>query len=71
MKDLVDVGAEIKKLADQKKQLEGWIKGSEGKLKNPGFLAKAPDNVVKEAQEHLDDLKAKLVRTEELIKTLQ
>ncbi len=71
LKDLVDIGAEIKKLETQKKQFEGWIKGSEGKLKNPGFLAKAPENVVKEAQEHLDDLKTKLTRTEELIKSLQ
>ncbi len=70
LKGLVDVDAELKKLEVQKKQIEGWIRGSEGKLSNPGFLAKAPENVVKEAQAHLDDLKAKLARVEDLIKSL-
>ena len=70
LKGLIDVDAELKKLEVQKKQLEGWIRGSEGKLSNPGFLAKAPEKVVKEAQEHLDGLKEKLARVEELIKSL-
>lgn len=70
LKDLVDVNNELKKLTDQKKQLQGWIKGSEAKLSNQGFLAKAPENVINEAKEHLDGLKLKLARTEELIASL-
>jgi valyl-tRNA synthetase len=70
LKGLVDVDAELKKLTEQKKQIEGWIRGSEGKLSNAGFLAKAPEKVVKEAQEHLAELKDKLVRVEDLIKSL-
>jgi len=70
LKGLIDVESELKKLNDQKKQIEGWIKGSEAKLSNKSFVDKAPENVVREAQAHCEDLKQKLVRVNELITSL-
>ena len=70
LKGLIDVEAELKKLNEQKKQLEGWIKGSESKLNNKSFVDKAPENVVREAQTHCEELKQKLIRVNELITSL-
>jgi valyl-tRNA synthetase len=70
LKGLIDIEAELKKLNEQKKQLEGWIKGSEAKLSNKSFVDKAPENVVREAQAHCEDLKQKLVRVNDLIASL-
>jgi valyl-tRNA synthetase len=68
---LIDIDAERKKMQLQKEQLLGWIKGSEAKLNNPGFVDKAPENVVREAKVYYEDLKQKLVRTNELIDSLK
>jgi len=67
---LIDVSAEIAKLKKQQQQLEGWIKASKAKLGNPGFVAKAPENVIKEAQEHLADMEQKLTRVVAMIEAL-
>jgi valyl-tRNA synthetase len=70
LKGLIDIEAELKKLNEQKKQIEGWIKGSEAKLNNKSFVDKAPENVIREAQAHYEELKQKLVRVNELITSL-
>ncbi|MCP3967537.1 MAG: valine--tRNA ligase [Lentisphaerae bacterium] len=71
LKGLIDLDDEMKKLGKQKKQIIGWIKGSEAKLSNERFLSKAPEKVVTEAKEHLEGLKHKLQRVGELIAALQ
>ncbi len=71
LKGLIDVEAELKKLNEQQKQLEGWIKGSEAKLNNKSFVDKAPESVVREAQVHCAELKQKLIRVNELISSLR
>ena len=58
-------------LKKQKAELEGWIKGSQAKLSNEKFVAKAPEAVVQAAREHLQELEGKLQRTLELINALQ
>ena len=70
LKGVIDVEAETAKLNKQKKELLGWIKGSEAKLGNPGFLAKAPPKVVEDAKTHLAEMKEKLARVEEALKSL-
>ncbi len=63
--------AETAKLNKQKKELLGWIKGSEAKLNNQGnFLAEAPPKVVEDARAHLAEMKDKLARVEEALKSL-
>ncbi len=70
LKDVIDVAAEAAKLAKQKQELDTWISRSEAKLSNQGFVAKAPAKVVEEAKAHLEEMKARRVRVEELIASL-
>ena len=71
--DLVDVEKELKRLTKDKEGIEREIKRTEGMLNNPGFLAKAPEQLVAKEREKLETNKAMLVslaaRIEEL-KTL-
>ncbi|MCK5843816.1 MAG: class I tRNA ligase family protein, partial [Victivallales bacterium] len=71
LEGLVDLDAERAKLAKQKKELEGWIKGSMSKLSNEKFVSKAPEKVVDEARAKLADMRAKLARVEENIASLR
>jgi len=48
MGELVDKEKETERLTKEKQQLESEIKRVEGKLNNPGFVAKAPEKVVEE-----------------------
>ena len=68
---LIDIDEELKKLNNQQKQLEGWIKGSRSKLENEKFLSKAPEDVVAAAREHLEELEQKFERVTKLIVALQ
>ena len=68
---LIDVDAEIVKLDKEKKQILGWIKGSEAKLSNERFVQNAPEQVVEDARTHLAELKDKLTRVDELLCTLK
>lgn len=68
---LIDIPEELKKLRKQQGELEGWIKGSKAKLGNAGFVAKAPEAVVKAAEEHLAELEGKLERVRDLIRSLE
>lgn len=70
LEGLVDVEAEKAKLEKQKKELEGWIKGSKGKLSNPNFTEKAPEKVVNAARAKLAEMEEKLERVEEMIAAL-
>ena len=52
--ELVDVEKELKRLEKDKKSLEGEIARASGKLSNPGFLSKAPANLVKQEKTKLE-----------------
>ncbi len=58
--DLVDKEKEMERLLKEKEHLEAEIKRVEGKLNNPGFVAKAPQKVV-------DEEKAKEVKYREML----
>ena len=58
--DLVDKEKETERLLKEKEHLEAEIKRVEGKLNNPGFVAKAPQKVV-------DEEKAKEVKYREML----
>ena len=51
--ELVDVEKELKRLEKDKKSLEGEIARASGKLSNPGFLSKAPANLVEQEKTKL------------------
>ena len=48
----------------QKKELLGWIKGTEARLNNPGFVSRAPQKVIDDTKAQLESLKEKLQRVE-------
>ena len=70
LEGLIDVEAEKAKLEKQKKELEGWIKASNGKLANKNFVDKAPAKVVDAAKAKLQEMEEKLQRVIEMIKAL-
>jgi len=67
---LIDVEAERAKLKKELADIEKWIAGTAGKLKNERFVANAPEQVVANARAQLADLEAKKQRTEELLAAL-
>jgi len=71
LEGLIDIEEELKKLNKQKKELEGWIKGSMAKLSNQKFLNNAPEKVVSAAKGHLEEMRQKLERVEQLISDLK
>ena len=58
--ETVDIEAERKRAAERVKVLQAEIKRAEGKLANQGFVAKAPEAVVKAERDKLDKLKKEL-----------
>jgi len=62
--ELVDVEKELKRLEKEKANALAEIERAKAKLDNPGFVGKAPQKVI-------DDVRAALVRNEELLKKLQ
>ncbi len=67
---LIDVEAERAKLKKELADINKWIAGTAGKLKNERFVANAPEQVVANARAQLTDLEAKKQRTEELLASL-
>ena len=58
MAGLIDREAEVARLEKQLKKLEGGIKGLSGKLNNPGFIDKAPVDVVERERGRLAEAEA-------------
>ncbi len=56
----VDTEAAARKVAAKRAEIESEIKRAEGKLSNPGFVAKAPPAVVAAEREKLEKLRAEL-----------
>jgi valyl-tRNA synthetase len=60
--DLIDVGAEIARLAKENEKTAGFIAAKQAKLADEKFAAKAPPAVVQKEREQLADLEAKLAK---------
>jgi valyl-tRNA synthetase len=52
--ELVDIGKEIARLEKEKANLENEIQRAQAKLNNPGFVAKAPAELVEKEKEKID-----------------
>jgi len=63
--ELVDIEKEKARLTKDLGKKQGELKGLEGKLSNPGFLAKAPENVVAAERERMEKLKELIKKIEE------
>ena len=63
--ELVDIGKEKARLQKDLGKKQGELKGLEGKLSNPGFLNKAPENVVAAEKERAEKLKTLIAKLEE------
>lgn len=73
LKDLIDVTKERERLTKEKETLKKEIARLEGKLGNPGFVAKAPADVVAKEQAKLAEYQQKqqaVIEREEFLKTL-
>ena len=69
--ELVDIGKEITRLEKEKDTLENEIKRAEQKLNNPGFVAKAPAELVEKEKEKIEVNKGMLQNLTQRIQDLQ
>ncbi|CAK8717764.1 valine--tRNA ligase [Candidatus Electronema halotolerans] len=65
LKELIDVDAELDKLARERKTLEQDLQRVRGKLGNEKFLANAPADVVEKERAKLEELRNRLAKNEE------
>jgi valyl-tRNA synthetase len=63
--ELVDIEKEKARLTKDLGKKQGELKGLEGKLSNPGFLAKAPEAVVAAEKDRAEKLKTLIAKIEE------
>jgi valyl-tRNA synthetase len=71
MAELIDLNAEIKRLNDERENLEQYISGMEGKLKNKNFTDRAPAEIVAGEKAKLATAKEKLTHISTQIKALE
>jgi valyl-tRNA synthetase len=60
LEGVIDLGAEKARLAKEIAKLEGEAKKLDAKLANPGFLAKAEEEVIDEHKERRDEALARI-----------
>jgi valyl-tRNA synthetase len=67
---LIDIGAEKARLQKEAGRLEADIAGTERKLANPDFVARAPEDVVEENRERIRDAAARRIKVLEALARL-
>ncbi|MGM0437196.1 MAG: valine--tRNA ligase, partial [Bacillota bacterium] len=68
---MVDIDKEIKRLEKELNEIESEIKRAEGKLNTDGFVNKAPEAVVQEERDKLEEYKNKKIKINERLKELR
>lgn len=71
LEGLIDVEKEKKSIAEELKNLVAFAKGVEAKLMNASFVDRAPAAVVDGEKAKLADVRAKITKLEERMKTLE
>jgi valyl-tRNA synthetase len=71
LEGLVDVEAERVRLGKEIEKIQAELAKSEGKLKNPSFVDRAPEAVVAQERARLDEWKAKLVQLGDMLAGLE
>ena len=69
--ELVDVKAELERIAKEKEKAENGLRITEGKLKNEKFVANAPEAVVNAEREKVTKYKELIAKLEESAKAMQ
>ena len=69
--ELVDVKAELERIAKEKEKAENGLRITEGKLKNEKFVANAPEAVVTAEREKVTKYKELIAKLEESAKAMQ
>ena len=69
--ELVDIGKEIQRLQKEQEKLTKEVERVSAKLHNPGFVGKAPENVIQEEREKADKYTAMLKQVEGQLAKLQ
>ncbi|MBE6934952.1 MAG: valine--tRNA ligase [Ruminococcaceae bacterium] len=70
LRELVDIEAELARLAKERKNAEADLQRTEGKLNNVGFTSKAPANIVEQERRKAERLRELIVNIDESIKAL-
>ncbi len=70
LKGVIDFDAEKTRLNKAAEKVTKEIKSIEGRLANPGFVAKAPPHVIEETKEKVVELKTSLAKTQEAMQRL-
>lgn len=70
LKGLIDIDAETARQKKKHEKLEKEKKSLEGRLKNPKFVESAPEEVVKQAKERVEEINQEYNSIEELLKSL-
>ena len=70
LEGIIDTHAELERQQQEAEKIRKHIAGSEARLSNPGFVNKAPEDVVVAAKEKLESLKKQLQSIEEIIADL-
>ncbi|NMA09241.1 MAG: class I tRNA ligase family protein, partial [Clostridiales bacterium] len=68
--ELVDLAAEKARLQKELKKAEGQLAAVEGKLSNPGFTAKAPENIIAQEKERAEKNRALVAKLRESLARL-
>ncbi len=68
--DVIDVAKEVEKLRKEQQKLEKLAGSTDKKLKNPGFVNNAPEDVVQKEKEKLNEFQERLTKIERYISQL-
>jgi valyl-tRNA synthetase len=67
---LIDIAGEVARLKKEDARLDGDIAGTERKLANPDFVARAPEEVIEENRERVADARARQAKVREALARL-
>ena len=70
LEGVIDIAAEKARLAKELEKIAKDTAGIDGRLGNPGFVAKAPPEVLEESRERKAELEARRSKVEEALKRL-
>lgn len=70
LSDVIDLQAEQKRLSDKYDNIAGYIKGTEAKLQNEGFVSKAPANIVQGLRDQLAEKKVEAEKLQQVIQRI-
>ena len=71
LSELVDIAAELERIAKEKEKALGHLKGIEAKLNNEAFTSKAPANIVQNQRDQAEKLRALIAQLDQSAAAMQ